>query len=369
MGTLLGMNTMDIQEFAIPVASFDLQLLPPEAREVGSTEFQDAVIRYFVNKYVGGNKTAIVTVDDENIQVVAFPASVHDPMNLALGMLNNGKIKEALPLLESLARQRKDDAELFYNLGIAYSELGEYQNAVMRLKRCVDIDPRHANAFVGLGVAYQRLQQSQFAIANLQQALALAPDNGYALRNLGSVMASGGDYAGAVPYLRSACAALPADPSAVYGLAQCLEAIGGPMAFEESDQLYLSIIQRFPGTQFDRLAREARTERAHKALRAAGVSGLRPDVIFYIAGALDTFNREGDERTRQIASEIAILGMSGLDINDPDQKYTLRTLPGSYSGLHLVSMMYTGFKLIDPTVNAGIDFAKEYDAALAMRGA
>lgn len=39
------------------------------------------------------------------------------------------------------------------------------------------------------------------------------------------------------------------------------------------------------------------------------------------------------------------------------------------SGPHLVSMMYTGFKLIDPTVNAGIDFAKEYDAALAMRGA
>ncbi len=166
MGTLLGMNTMDIQEFTIPVASFDLQLLPPEAREIGSTAFQDAVIRYFVNKYLGGNKTAIVTVDDENIQVVAFPASVRDPMNLALGMLNNGKIKEALPLLESLARQRKDDAELFYNLGIAYSELGEYQNAVMRLKRCVDIDPRHANAFVGLGVAYQRLGQSQLAITN-----------------------------------------------------------------------------------------------------------------------------------------------------------------------------------------------------------
>ena len=104
------------------------------------------------------------------------------------------------------------------------------------------------------------------------------------------------------------------------------------------------------------------------APKAQQATAALVDELLIIAGALDTFSREGDERTRQIASEIAILGMSGLDINDPDQKYTLRTLPGSYSGLHLVAMMYTGFKLIDPTVNAGIDFAKEYDAALAMRG-
>ena len=39
------MNPMDIQQFAIPVAAFDVNLLPPGARTVGSAEFQDAVVR------------------------------------------------------------------------------------------------------------------------------------------------------------------------------------------------------------------------------------------------------------------------------------------------------------------------------------
>lgn len=54
-----------------------------------------------------------------------------------------------------------------------------------------------------------------------------------------------------------------------------------------------------------------------------------------------TFEREGIERTKQITSEIAILGMNGLDINDPTQKYTLRSLPGNFSGLELLALMYT----------------------------
>jgi len=91
------MNPMDIQQFAIPVAAFDVNLLPLGARRVGSAEFQDAVVRYFVDKYVGGDRTAIVSVDDEEIHVVAFLASVRDPMELALGMLHSGKIRDALP--------------------------------------------------------------------------------------------------------------------------------------------------------------------------------------------------------------------------------------------------------------------------------
>ena len=60
-------------------------------------------------------------------------------------------------------------------------------------------------------------------------------------------------------------------------------------------------------------------------------------------------------------------GQSGLDTNDSAQKYTLKTLPGKFSGLHLVAIMYAGFKQLDPTLDAGIDFKPEYEAALALR--
>ncbi len=65
--------------------------------------------------------------------------------------------------------------------------------------------------------------------------------------------------------------------------------------------------------------------------------------------------------------EIAILGQRGLDIKDPEQKYSLRTLPGEFSGLHLCSIMYAAFKQFAPNEDVGIDFSKEYEAAIGMR--
>ena len=82
-----------------------------------------------------------------------------------------------------------------------------------------------------------------------------------------------------------------------------------------------------------------------------------------IAGALETFKKLG-VRKRQ---EIAMLGRSGVDINDPDDKYTLKALPGKFSGLHLLAIMYTAFRQIDPTMDTGADFSAEYQAALEMQ--
>jgi hypothetical protein len=76
----------------------------------------------------------------------------------------------------------------------------------------------------------------------------------------------------------------------------------------------------------------------------------------------------GETKTRAIVFEIALLGRSGLDINDPAKRYSLRSLPGDYSGLHLVSLMYTGMKLIDPSADAGIDLSREYEQAVKMKG-
>lgn len=86
----------------------------------------------------------------------------------------------------------------------------------------------------------------------------------------------------------------------------------------------------------------------------------------YIAGALDEFKKQGVVKRQQIAHEIALKGQSGLDINDPAEKYTLKTLPGKFSGMHLVSIMYTAFKQIDPTLDSGVDLQVEFDAAMAM---
>ena len=52
--------------------------------------------------------------------------------------------------------------------------------------------------------------------------------------------------------------------------------------------------------------------------------------------------------------------MNGFDVNDSTQKYQLRTLPGRFSGLHMVCLMDAAFKITDPTADIGFDLADEY---------
>ena len=84
----------------------------------------------------------------------------------------------------------------------------------------------------------------------------------------------------------------------------------------------------------------------------------------YCLGAMRRFRDIGPTKAKTVTFEIAMLGRNGLAINDSTQKYTLRSLPGKFSGLHLVSIMYVGMKAVAPDQDAGIDLSREYAAAL-----
>jgi hypothetical protein len=86
----------------------------------------------------------------------------------------------------------------------------------------------------------------------------------------------------------------------------------------------------------------------------------------YCLGALERFHSMAENEIERIGHEIAILGMQGLDINDPTKKYKLRSMPGDFSGLHLLSIMYVAFQKIAPETDVGIDLSKEYAQAIAM---
>lgn len=74
------------------------------------------------------------------------------------------------------------------------------------------------------------------------------------------------------------------------------------------------------------------------------------------------------EEIQKITIEIAMLGTRGLDVNDPAEQYTLRSIPGKFSGLHLLCIEYVGFQKIDPKVDLGFDLSAEYATAEAMMG-
>jgi hypothetical protein len=74
------------------------------------------------------------------------------------------------------------------------------------------------------------------------------------------------------------------------------------------------------------------------------------------------------QQVQVITFEIAMLGTRGLQVNDPAQQYTLRSIPGKFSGLHLLCIEYVGFKIIDPSVDLGFDLSAEYAEACKVHG-
>ena len=353
-------------EFKIPLHRFDTNLLPPDARQVGTESFKTAVMLHFAVEYAAQGQTALVTVDDKEITVMAFPAEA-SALDFVLPMLQSGRIAEALPYLESLTKSAPQNALVLYNLGLAYAALGQHDESVIRLKRSLQLDPTNARAWVGVGNAYYQMKKIEPALAAFEQAVAIDPNDGYTRRNLGGILIGLKRSGEAVIHLRKALELMPDDPQAIFGLAAALQETETAEAHEEADALHQRLIEEHPTSPMVEQAEKARSAFAQRLLKTRSVGGFRPDVMMYIAGALRTFTDVGDEKRRLIALEIALLGRSGLDINNSAEQYTLKSLPGRFSGLHLLAIMYAAFRQIDSTLQSGADFSAEYEAALQMK--
>ena len=93
-----------------------------------------------------------------------------------------------------------------------------------------------------------------------------------------------------------------------------------------------------------------------------------PATLWYCLDALKLFADRSPREVEAIATEIALLGQSGIDYSTPEKQYTLRALPGrTFSGLQLLALMYVGFRQARPELtDLGIDLAGPYEAALKL---
>ena len=92
-----------------------------------------------------------------------------------------------------------------------------------------------------------------------------------------------------------------------------------------------------------------------------------PAAVFYFLDALKRFDAMTPEEIRNVAFEIALLGRSGLDYSDPAEKYELKTIPDrKFSGLHLMCLMFAGFKRVAPEQDVGMDLEDPFLTALQL---
>ncbi|MFH1427251.1 MAG: tetratricopeptide repeat protein [Patescibacteria group bacterium] len=96
--------------------------------------------------------------------------------NLARVFIKEKNETEAIKLLTELT-SKYNDPEIHYELGRAYYNLGETENAINFFNKVLEIDPLHANALYSLGLAYELIGEDKEALIYFKKVLDMNPDN------------------------------------------------------------------------------------------------------------------------------------------------------------------------------------------------
>ena len=271
---------------------------------------------------------------------------------------------QAIQLLELLRSQSPTDHGILLNLGVALSETGQPDRAVVHLRKLLVLSPNHTGGHIALGVALARQNKPEEAIKVLRFALNTEPDNSDALRNLAACLLTTGKESAAEETLRRVVKISPSDQQASFGLAEALFVQDRP---EDADEFYRKAIEIDASNNVADLARDRLGQIAKTKFRSKTPGMEHMDAVMYLTGAIEKFAGLSRKEVEKIGHEVAMLGMNGFDVNDSREKYQLRSLPGRFSGLHMVCLMYAAFKIINPTADIGFDLANEYASAQQMK--
>lgn len=306
-----------------------------------------------------------MVVSNGMVRVVAVPQQGIEPKAYLLGLLQHGYIADALPGLEAMFGM-VDDPDICFNYGVALSELGRVEESLAPLNKCLNLDPSYDNAAIAIGVSLSKLQRYDEAETVLKAAVKIQPDNVLVKQNLAATLARAGKSAEALPYFRQAASLAPNNSVALMALAHCLDSMDTHK--KEALKVYKQVVKRFPDSQFAEQAKLILNCAGQADLRKVVDDGFRPDAVEYMIGAMKRFAELPREQVGRTVMEIAQMGQTGLEINNPRKRYSLDNLDGDFSGLQLLCYMHVGMALFDPGVDCGSGLQREYEIAKGMTG-
>jgi hypothetical protein len=107
---------------------------------------------------------------------------------------------------------------------------------------------------------------------------------------------------------------------------------------------------------------------AKQPLNYEGEPAGQMAVVMYCLSALQYFDDKDLSEIQKVGFEIAMLGRQGIDPSNSEKKYHIDSIPGKeFTGLQLLAYMYAAFQVIDPFLDTGMKFKKEYEMAKEMK--
>ena len=121
-------------------------------------------------------------------------------------LIRQGKLDQAISLLQETIRLNPDNATLHYNLGNALAKKGQTDEAIRQFQEAIRLKPDYAEAHYNLGLALVTKGQTDEAIRQFQEAIRLKPDYAEAHYNLGIALGRKGQMDEAIRQFQEAVA-------------------------------------------------------------------------------------------------------------------------------------------------------------------
>ena len=151
--------------------------------------------------------------------------------------------REAIGRYKDVIKINPDDDLAFYNMGIAYGELGDYTQAIECCKKALEIKPDNDAAFCNMGVAYDKLGDYTWAIECYEKALEINPDNDAAFYNMGVAYDKLGDYTWAIECYKKALEIKPDMHEAFCNMGVAYSKLGD---YSQAIECYKSVLEINP---------------------------------------------------------------------------------------------------------------------------
>ena len=117
--------------------------------------------------------------------VAKRPGNLRAHYNLGVALSHVGRFEEAIGHYEQALRFAPDDAEAQNNWGVCLSGLGKMQEAIAHYEQALRLKPDYAEAHNNLGLTLSQIGRIEDAIGHYEQALRIKPDYSIAHFNLG----------------------------------------------------------------------------------------------------------------------------------------------------------------------------------------
>ena len=115
----------------------------------------------------------------------AAPENADAWFSLGVAYIELGRYDDAIAANREALRINSEDTDAWNNLGVAYGDLDRYDDAIAAYREAVRINPEYAEAWNNLGNAYYNLGRHDDAIAAFREALRINSEHASAWYSLG----------------------------------------------------------------------------------------------------------------------------------------------------------------------------------------